>query len=237
MFLKFIGSGSALNTSLGNNSAYIKEGRSLLLIDCGSTTFSRIQGLDLLDEIKNIYVLITHRHPDHIASLGDLLFYAHFIAKAEVTIITPDGKNVAALLKYMGVGAELYSMVNLPEIYVLKNEDFEIGIDYVKVSHVADFECFGYILDYHRTKIYYSGDANDLPEEVLQEFLDNKINYIYHDVCSFEYPDNPHMFIERLCALFDKGNRNRVFCMHYDEGFDKLRAIQLGFNLVNNVEE
>lgn len=237
MFLKFIGSGSALNTSLGNNSAFIKEGKSLLLIDCGSTTFSRIQGLNLLDGIKRIYVLITHRHPDHIASLGDLLFYVHFIIKAGITILTPDDANVIKLLKYMGVNRDLYNMIKLPEEYLLKNEDFEIGINFVKVSHVTDFECFGYILNYHHTRIYYSGDANDIPEAVLHEFLQNKIRFIYHDVCSFEYPNNPHMFIEKLCALLGKENRNRVFCMHYDEGFDKLRAIQLGFNLVNNVEE
>lgn len=237
MFLKFLGSGSALNTSLGNNSAFVKEGKSLLLIDCGSTTFSRIQGLNLLDGIKNIYVLITHRHPDHIASLGDLIFYVHFITKAEITILTPDDINVVNLLKYMGVERDIYSIIKLPENYLLKNEDFEIGIKFVKVPHVEDFECFGYILDYHHTRIYFSGDANNLPEEILHEFFDNKISYIYHDVCSFEYPNNPHMFIEKLCTLFSKVDRNRIFCMHYDEGFDKLRAIQLGFNLVNNVEE
>jgi hypothetical protein len=76
-----------------------------------------------------------------------------------------------------------------------------------------------------------------LPEEVHKDFLENRISYIYHDVCSFEYPDNPHMFIDKLCDLFGREDRSRVFCMHYDEEFDKLRAIQLGFNLVNNIEE
>jgi ribonuclease BN (tRNA processing enzyme) len=237
MFLKFIGSGRALNTSLGNNSAFIKEGKSLLLIDCGSTVFSKIQALNLLDGIKNIYVLITHRHPDHIASLGDLLFYVHFIVKADITILTPDDANVVKLLKYMGVDRSLYNIIKLPEEYQLINDDFEIGIKNVRVSHVEDFECYGYILNYKKIRIYYSGDANDLPEEVHKDFLENRISYIYHDVCSFEYPDNPHMFIDKLCNLFGREDRSRVFCMHYDEEFDKLRAIQLGFNLVNNIEE
>jgi len=236
MYLKFIGSGSALNTSLGNNSAFIKEGKSLLLIDCGSTTFSRMQELSLLDDINNIYVLITHRHPDHISSLGDLIFYANYTLRISITILTPEKNNITKLLKYMGVERGLYNIIQLTKQYKLINEDFEVGISFVQVSHVAYLECYGYILDYRNIKIYYSGDANDVPKEVLNEFYEKKINYIYHDVCSYEYTDNLHMYIQKLCIFFSKENRNRVFCMHYDEGFDKQKALQLGFMLVKNFE-
>ena len=41
--LKFIGTGSAFNQDLGNTSAYIKDGETLLLIDCGETVFQRIK--------------------------------------------------------------------------------------------------------------------------------------------------------------------------------------------------
>ncbi len=236
MYLKFIGSGSALNTSLGNNSAFIKEGKSLLLIDCGSTTFSRMQDLSLLDDINNIYVLITHRHPDHISSLGDLIFYANYTLRISITILTPEKNNITKLLKYMGVERGLYNIIQLTKQYKLINEDFEVGISFVQVSHVSYLECYGYILDYRNIKIYYSGDANDVPKEVLNEFYEKKIDYIYHDVCSYEYTDNLHMYIEKLCTFFNKENRNRVFCMHYDEGFDKHKALQLGFMLVKNFE-
>lgn len=234
MFLKFIGCGSALNTSLGNNSAFIKEGKSLLLIDCGSTTFSRMQDLSLLDDINNIYVLITHRHPDHISSLGDLIFYASYILKTRITILTPEKNNVIKLLEYMGVEQNLYNIVRLTKQYQLKNEDFDIGISFVRVSHVDYLECYGYILDYCNIRIYYSGDANDIPKAVLQDFYDNKLDYVYHDVCSYEYTNNLHMYINKLCTFFSKEDRNRVFCMHYDEDFDKNKALELGFMLVNN---
>ena len=39
--LKFIGTGSAFNTELGNTSAYIKQNKTLLLIDAGPTVFAR----------------------------------------------------------------------------------------------------------------------------------------------------------------------------------------------------
>ena len=79
--LKFIGTGSAFNTKLGNTSAYIKDNNTLLLIDCGELTFARILSLNLLDDVNEVHIAITHTHPDHIGSLGSLIFYCFFIKK------------------------------------------------------------------------------------------------------------------------------------------------------------
>lgn len=49
--LKFLGRGSAFNTEEGNTSAYIKENRTLFLIDCGSNIFERIMFKDLLYDL------------------------------------------------------------------------------------------------------------------------------------------------------------------------------------------
>ncbi|WAH38331.1 MBL fold metallo-hydrolase [Alicyclobacillus dauci] len=76
--LNFVGCGSAFNTALGNNSAYMKFDDTLFMIDCGSANFGRIKRANLLDGIKHIDVLITHLHPDHIGSLGDLIFYTYY---------------------------------------------------------------------------------------------------------------------------------------------------------------
>ena len=56
--LKFIGTGSAFNKDLGNTSAYIKENETLLLIDCGQTVFTRMQEINLLDDVKKVYIII-----------------------------------------------------------------------------------------------------------------------------------------------------------------------------------
>ena len=77
--LKFIGTGSAFNQDLGNTSAYIKDGETLLLIDCGETVFQRIKEIKLLDDVKKVYIVITHNHSDHIGSLGSLVEYLYFI--------------------------------------------------------------------------------------------------------------------------------------------------------------
>ncbi|HYE10290.1 MAG TPA: MBL fold metallo-hydrolase [Patescibacteria group bacterium] len=237
MYLNFIGSGSALNTELGNNCAFIKEEKSILLIDCGSTTFSRIQSLKLLESVREIFVLITHRHPDHIASLGDLIFYANYIIDAHVTVLTPDEENVCTLLRYMGVQKELYTLVKLDKEFKLKNPDFEILISYVPVQHVEEMPCYGYMIKYKNTYIYYSGDAKDIPKEILQRFVKKELDYIYQDVCSYDHIDNPHMYIERLHELIEEKDRNRLFCMHYDEGLNKTQIQQIGFHSIKNFGE
>ena len=84
MLLKFIGTGSAFNTKLGCNSAYIIKNNSLILFDCGGDVFSKLKELNIIkDEFKNIYIFITHLHPDHIGSLGDLIYYNYFILKKD----------------------------------------------------------------------------------------------------------------------------------------------------------
>lgn len=232
MFLNFIGTGSALNTALGNNSAFVKEGKSMLLIDCGSTTFSRMQELKLLTGVKEIFVLLTHRHPDHIASLGDLIFYAHYIIDANITVLTPDSDNIRTLLKYMGVSQQLYSLVKIDKKFILNNSDISIDISYIPVHHVEDMDCYGYIIKNKSIKLFYSGDSRDIPITVLDLFKKHEIDYIYQDVCSYDYPENPHMYIEKLVELIKEEDRGRVFCMHYDEKFSPRQVLELGFKLV-----
>lgn len=236
MFLRFIGSGSALNTALGNNCAYIKKGGSLLLIDCGSTTFSRLQSLNLLADLSNIYVLITHRHPDHVSSLGDLIFYVRYILLANISVLTPDGDNLVELLKLMGVQEDLYTLIRLNGTYELKNTDFQVEVAAIPVEHVEDMDCYGYLITYQDKKVYYSGDARSISDHILRSFEKNDLNYIYQDVCSYDYPNNPHMYFNRLCDLIKVKDRERVFCMHYDEKFNRAHALQTGFKLIENSE-
>ena len=78
MELKFLGRGSAFNVEEGNTSAYYKSKNDMLLIDCGSDVFKKIVKKHLLDNVYDLYIAITHSHPDHIGSLGDLIFYCYY---------------------------------------------------------------------------------------------------------------------------------------------------------------
>lgn len=84
--LKFLGTGSAFNTKLGNTSAYLlnNDKSAMLLFDCGETVFSKLK--PILEKNKNINeftICITHSHSDHIGSLPTLLYYLYYVYKDE----------------------------------------------------------------------------------------------------------------------------------------------------------
>ena len=79
--LEFLGRGSGYNVTEGNTCAFIKKDDTLLLIDCGESIFKEIIKKNLIDGIKNIHVLITHMHSDHIDSLGSFVGYCHWNSK------------------------------------------------------------------------------------------------------------------------------------------------------------
>ncbi|WP_027625614.1 MBL fold metallo-hydrolase [Clostridium lundense] len=56
-----------------NTSAYIKDNETLLLIDCGETVFKKILEKSLMAGVKQVHILITHMHLDHIGSLGGFI--------------------------------------------------------------------------------------------------------------------------------------------------------------------
>lgn len=234
--LKFLGIGSAFNTELLNNSAFIENNSKLLLIDCGGMIFDRILELKLLEDIEEINVLITHIHPDHVGSLGDLIFYAYYILKKKVKIYHPSSQLVE-LLDLLGVSKELYDLKDNMDVVIENIYDTPIKITFNKVSHVDKMESFGFIFETEDKSLYYSGDSNELPIEILNKFLVRELDYIYHDTCGVEYKGNAHMYIERLEKLIPEHLREYVYCMHIDKTLSKERVLESGFNIVHIFEK
>ena len=79
--LKFTGIGSAFNTKLGTNSAFFIKDKTLFLFDCGDSTFGKLKENEILQNIEKIIIITSHCHPDHISSIGSLIFYLHYINK------------------------------------------------------------------------------------------------------------------------------------------------------------
>jgi len=238
--LKFIGYGSAFNTELGNNSAYIKDGSTLFLIDCGSNTFDRIRKMNLLDGVEKIYVLITHTHPDHVGSLGDLIFYSYYsmgeIMKPCLTVLAPKDVNVMITLKAMGVRGELYNFVRMDVFANIDMNGERLLISALKVNHVPELTCYGYGISFKGDNGYYSGDSNEIPSNVLELLKGGWYDYFYQDTCKADYEGNVHLSLRKLDELVDKSVRDRVYCMHLDESFDINEARNLGFKTVTPID-
>lgn len=233
--LNFIGTGSAFNTELGNNSAFMKEKESLLLIDCGGMTFHRIQQLNLLEDAKSVSVIITHTHPDHIGSLGEVIFYCYYILGFKATIIFPNEELIRSYLRISGASDEMYHLETGQQVEIEDKHLGKIVLEFMKNNHVDTIPAYSFILKSQKGTCYYSGDANTLPEAIISLLEDKKIDVLYQDTCGIEYEGNAHLPLAKLEKLIPIEHRSRVYCMHLDKHIKVEEIETLGFNYVRRV--
>ena len=222
--LKFIGNGSCFNTTFGNNSAYYidEEKQSLLLIDCGESIFERIKKQKILEKVKDIYILITHMHTDHIGSLSSLLFVCEYRKGIIPTVIDPEKSTMSQFLSLVGNEPQAYKLIT-------PSECEEYRIHEINQEHSGFINAYGYVLRIGDRCIYYSGDTKTIPQSIIESFRNGKIDEFYQDVSRYDTP--AHMNIETLSRLFHKDERNKITCMHFDDDITKNKAECLGFNI------
>ena len=226
MILNFIGNGSAFNTERKCNSAYFIDGTTLYLFDCGGDIFKEIKNKQLLINIKNICVFITHFHPDHCGSLGDLIFYNFYIHKAHLRIFSCD--NIVNLLETMGIDINMYSLQILNALTPV-TIDSKVNVSAVIQNHVNKIKSCGYIVSFNNKKFFYSGDSNSIPDIVLNNI--DSFDEIYQDTCGLDYFDNPHLSFEKLQRFIPIQYRHKIYCMHIDEKLSEDDIINAGFNI------
>jgi ribonuclease BN (tRNA processing enzyme) len=233
MELKFLGRGSAFNVKEGNTSAYIKQDDMLLLIDCGESIFQKILEKKLLDDVKEVNVLITHLHSDHCGSLSSLIMYCFYCKGIKPNVYFPQRNKIHELLNLTGA-SEGVLWEDLSIEYM--EEHHRLSIVPTRVSHVKEFRNYGYHIENidNGSTILYSGDTNGVDDDFIKyDFLNWEDNIkVYHDTCLADYEGNVHTSLKKLCELVPKGYRSLFYCMHLD--CDELieKAISEGFNVV-----
>lgn len=229
--LKFLGKGSAFNTELGNTSAYIKKGKSMILIDCGGTVFSELKRKNLLD-YENLHIIITHTHPDHVGSLGDLIFYSHYIRGVKPNIYFPHKKTIDDMLTYVGVSNELY---NVESRYVnwIKDDEFgNVDVEFSNNKHVVEIPAYGFLIKIDGKKYYYSGDTSEVNKEAIELLEKSKEAIVYHEVSSLDFLKSPHTNVDKIKEAFKKEVRGRVYLMHLDAKLNEEELKSEGFKIV-----
>lgn len=239
----FIRTGSAFNTKLGNNGAFIKKNKLLFMIDCGSTTYTRINESNLLEDVEHIYVLMTHTHPDHIGSLGDLIFHGYYsmgeMFKPSVTVIAPAqlSQNITKVLEGMGVPKNTYYDYLITTKGEINRSNFNIKFEVVLVTHMEGMISFAYVFYYEGKRVYYSGDSNEISGLILESLNFGEFDLFYQDTSKLDYDGNVHLSLNKLTDLVDESVRDKVYCMHLDKSFDIEEAKKLGFNVVKSILE
>ncbi len=219
----FLGTGGAFNVSQKNNCAFYKEGDSLLLIDCGESIFEEIVKNNILDGIKNLNILITHFHSDHVGSIGSLLFYTDMLG-IKTNVIFPNKEKMNTLLELFGVTNCDYNLLTPVEVDKYKIKEY-------KVEH-NNMEAYSYLINIEDKLIYYSGDTKSIPEQVLFLLKNNILDEFYQDI---RVDSNPfHMTVDELNQKIEEKYRAKVNCMHYDESKKEIIE-KSGYRLVKKI--
>lgn len=250
--LKFLGRGSAFNREEGNTSAYIKNGDTFFLIDCGELIYDEIEKRSLSDKnIKNINIAITHLHGDHAGSLSSFIFWCYYKFNIAPNVIYPDIDTMEEFLLMQGTVRNVhYKLLNGNCIHIKELNLFVKGAEvehcsvyknkktneviYDKPRDINDycklFRSYGYEIVFNNKKIFYSGDTGEY--NIKTELFDE----IYYDCSQYDIEGFPHIGLNTLASKIDLEYRNKVYLMHFDNCNLIPKAKELGFNVVE-VEE
>lgn len=229
MTLTFLGKGAAFYPAYGNTGAYFWHGKNLYLLDCGETTFGILQQKGVLDSPARVYVLVTHLHADHVGSLASLISYLYYEKNIQPVVFHPE-QTINALLALEGIEPMTYHY--LPH---MTEPDQAFIAEPVKVKHVEGMECYGYLLKSETEVIYYSGDAAEIPADVLTAFLNGAISRIYQDTATHDSEHPSHYYYKEMETVIPRELRSKVYCMHLDGPYEDILK-ESGFQIVEVVE-
>ncbi len=224
--LKFIGVGGAYALGLGGNCAFLKDKRTLLLIDCCEDATIKLKSKNVLDEIDNIIIAITHTHSDHIAGLGTFIWYANFFLKIKPKIISNSQTfelHMKNLLKLMGVDEKYFEFISMSSVV----NDCKIKM--IPTSHTQLLESFGIKFVDKEGEYYYSGDTNDF-ENIKSLVINDKIKRVYCEVSWESY--NAHIAYNKLKEI----KNNKLVLMHFEDIELYKLAQKDGFNVAKIYE-
>lgn len=230
--LIFLGRGSGYHSKEDNTSSYIKKNETLLLIDCGETVFKKILKKNLMDGVKQVHILITHMHSDHIGSLGGFIGFCYWKYKIKSKVYFNEKEKIKMFLELLGLKeTESFEVLDAKDKRI---KTLELKINGEATKHVKTLNTYSYILKFDKgNSIFYSADTCETNIDVI-EFLKNS-NLIYHDTCLDDSDESVHTSLRKLGELVPREYRHQVYCMHIDGKNFVQEANKYGFNVVDEI--
>ena len=230
--LNFLGRGSAYNLEEDNTCAYMIRNNTMLLLDCGETAFKKIIKNNILDGVKQIHILITHMHSDHIVSLGSFVGYCNWKYNIVSNIYFNEPESISEYLDLLG--AKEGKAFNVYDAEDKKIDSLGLEFSCIMTKHTKNLNSYSYILKFDEgNDIFYSGDSRETNIDVIP-FLKSG-NIIYHDTCLNWGKGCPHTSLKELSERIPEEYRNKVYCMHIDCNELVVKAEELGFNVVEEI--
>lgn len=203
----------------------------MILIDCGGMVFHRLMEQGRLDGVERLRIVVTHLHPDHAGSLGEVIFHSHFLKGFQPTVHFSEERLMSGFLKAVGVSPEM-AVLACGDRFELSDPEFgAFSIAFLPSSHVDTIPAWSILLRMAGETIFYSGDSNDIRPDVLEMLVDGRIDRFYQDTCGIDYEGNAHMSLSRLAAKVPAPLRGKVWCMHLDQHVQVDEIRRLGFRV------
>lgn len=225
--LKFFGISNGLSKR-HSTSAFFVYKNNLIIIDCSMDTCRELMDFNL-DKYKDIYVIVTHTHSDHVGGIGMLAAYLGWNKQKYLNIIMPN-KNMVDLFNYYLVEIE-GSHPSHYKIGVASDFKLDFEIEPIETSHtyLLNGKCFGWNIKVNDNYIIYTGDTNTIEPFVSYirlALLQNQNVYLYTDISSVN--NGAHLFIDdnisKLINISKKGVK--VFLMHINDMEEIKRKIR-----------
>jgi ribonuclease BN (tRNA processing enzyme) len=230
--LEFLGRGSGYNVAEGNTCAFLKKDDTLLLIDCGEAIFEKVVKMNLINGIKDVHVLITHMHSDHIGSLGSFVGYCYWKKKIKTNIYFNEREKIGEFLKLTGAIKD--ESFTLHDTNNKRINNLNLTFNASLTKHAKTVNTYSFLLKFdYGNDIFYSGDTYETNIDVLAYLKAG--NLMYHDTCLNDFQGNVHTSLRVLSDKIPYEYRKQVYCIHIDgEDFIE-KATEKGFNVVQTV--
>ena len=208
--LQFLGRGSAF-ADAQNCAFFSPDAEKLVLLDCPMSAFHRLRQTELITQKKEIIVLVTHPHSDHVGGIPMLIHYAYYVLGIPVTVIAPN-EAVLADLQYL-----------IDRMDGCDPKGYHLTADYhapwlcsaIPTVHAPQLEnrCFGWHLKIAGTDVIYTGDT-----ATAEPFLPLLHAGAYFYTEAAYYPSDVHLQIDALLPVIRKlcAAGVHVYLMHLD---------------------
>ena len=232
--LTFLGRGSAYHLMEKDTAAYYCKNKKMILLDCGETVFKTVIRTHLLEEVEDLYIVITHMHSDHVGSLAGLVGFYNWKFQRKAKVFFPEKDNMVTFLQLQGmVEGQVYDLVKEDTLRIP-----DLGLEIIPhvTRHATNISCFSYLFHFEQgNEIFYSGDSKIVFDGVVP-FL-TKGGILYQDVCLSEDEGCPHMSAKSLACIIPEKLRNQVYCIHISGDQYEKTVSDLGFQMVSCVED